>query len=84
MDYDRVAAMGRPTGLPFRINKIGHVVLHVSDIERSTQFYTEVLGFKISDIYAHNELPGGAVFLRCSAMASRCSRPGANRFPARA
>ena len=67
MDYDRVAAMGRPTGLPFRINKIGHVVLHVSDIERSTQFYTEVLGFKISDIYAHNELPGGAVFLRCSA-----------------
>lgn len=67
MDKERVARMGRPQGLPFRINKIGHVVLHVTDIERSTQFYTEILGFKISDIYASGELPGGAVFLRCNA-----------------
>jgi catechol 2,3-dioxygenase-like lactoylglutathione lyase family enzyme len=67
MDWQRVARMDRPKGLPFRINKIGHVVLHVHDIERSTQFYTEILGFKISDIYANNELPGGAVFLRCNA-----------------
>src|ERR1039458_5890090 len=61
MDADRVGRMGRPRGLPFRINKIGHVVLHVRDIERSTKFYTEVLGLKISDIYAGDELPGGAV-----------------------
>ena len=68
MDADRVGRMGRPKGLPFRINKIGHVVLHVSDIERSTKFYTEVLGFKISDIYAGDDmLPGGAVFLRVNA-----------------
>lgn len=67
MDAERIAKMGRPKGMPFRINKIGHVVLHVRDIERSTRFYTEVLGFKISDIYANNELPGGAVFLRCNA-----------------
>ena len=67
MDAERVARMGRPHGLPFRITKIGHVVLHVRDIERSTKFYTEVLGFKISDIYAGGELPGGAVFLRVNA-----------------
>jgi catechol 2,3-dioxygenase-like lactoylglutathione lyase family enzyme len=67
MDAERVGRMGRPRGLPFRINKIGHVVLHVRDIERSTKFYTEVLGFKISDVYAGDELPGGAVFLRINA-----------------
>ena len=67
MDAERLSQMGRPKGLPFRINKIGHVVLHVRDIEVSTRFYTEVMGFKISDIYAGGELPGGAVFLRCNA-----------------
>jgi len=68
MDAERVGRMGRPKGLPFRINKIGHVVLHVSDIERSTKFYTEVLGCKISDVYSGDGmLPGGAVFLRVNA-----------------
>ncbi len=68
MDAERVERMGRPKGLPFRINKIGHVVLHVHDIERSTKFYTEVLGFKISDVYSGDGmLPGGAVFMRVNA-----------------
>ena len=34
---------------PVKIKKIGHVVLSVSDIERSTKFWTEVMGFKFSD-----------------------------------
>jgi hypothetical protein len=51
-DYDpqRVRKFERPHGLPFRIGKIGHVVLNVRDVERSTRFYTEVLGFEISDV----------------------------------
>jgi catechol 2,3-dioxygenase-like lactoylglutathione lyase family enzyme len=34
---------------PVRIRKLGHVVLQVSDIERSRKFYTEVLNFRVSD-----------------------------------
>jgi catechol 2,3-dioxygenase len=66
MDADRVRQMGRPLGLPFRITKLGHIALYVKDIERSTRFYTEVLGFRISDVYGDNEMVGGAVFLRCN------------------
>jgi catechol 2,3-dioxygenase-like lactoylglutathione lyase family enzyme len=47
--------------IPFRIEKLGHVVFYVSDIDRSIRFYTEVLPFKISDV---NEQ--GMVFLRCA------------------
>jgi catechol 2,3-dioxygenase-like lactoylglutathione lyase family enzyme len=52
---------------PFQLGKIGHVALHVSDIERSTRFYRDVLGFRVSDIYGDDMMPGGAVFLRCNA-----------------
>ena len=44
---------------PIRTSKISHVLLHVSDVERSVKFYTEILGFKESD---RNDL--GMVFLR--------------------
>ena len=57
----------RPQGMPFRIGKIGHVVLNVSDMERSVRFYTEVLGFKVSDVYPEEMVPGGMVFMRCNA-----------------
>lgn len=48
-----------PDATPVRVRKLGHVVLRVSDVERSARFWTEILGFKISD---HNEQ--GMVFLR--------------------
>ena len=51
---------------PFSLNKIGHVVLMVSDLERSIGFYTGVLGFQVSDIYGDDMMPGGMVFMRCS------------------
>jgi catechol 2,3-dioxygenase len=41
--------------------KLGHVGIFVKDLERSKKFYAEVVGLKVSD-----ELPGRAVFLRCS------------------
>lgn len=68
-DYDpeRIRAIARPAHLPFNLNKIGHVVLMVSDLERATRFYVEVLGFRISDVYPESMMPGGMVFLRCNA-----------------
>ncbi|MGH7064081.1 MAG: VOC family protein [Stellaceae bacterium] len=65
-DPERVRQLDRPHGLPFHIGKIGHVVLNVRDVERSARFYTEVLGFRISDVYPEEMVPGGMVFLRCS------------------
>jgi catechol 2,3-dioxygenase-like lactoylglutathione lyase family enzyme len=55
-----------PQGLPFKVQKIGHVVLNVTDLERSLNFYVGVLGFRISDIYPDSMVPGGMAFMRCS------------------
>jgi len=52
---------------PFAVRKIGHAVVFVSDLERSRRFYTEVLGFKVSDVYPGSMMPGGMIFLRCNA-----------------
>jgi catechol 2,3-dioxygenase len=61
---ERIKQMQRPQGLPFRIGKIGHIVLNCTDLERSVRFYTEVLGFQVSDVYPEGMMPGGMVFLR--------------------
>lgn len=66
-DPDRAKRFQRPKGLPFRIGKIGHVVLNCTNLERSVKFYTEVLGFSVSDAYPVDMMPGGMVFLRCNA-----------------
>ena len=50
--------------MPFDITKIGHVVLNVKDVEKSTEFYTQVLGFRVSDTYPESMMPGRMVFLR--------------------
>jgi catechol 2,3-dioxygenase-like lactoylglutathione lyase family enzyme len=44
---------------PIKVRKLGHAVLVVNDIERTTKFWTEIMGFKVSDT---NEQ--GMVFLR--------------------
>jgi len=62
-----IKELDRPHGLPFRIGKIGHVVLNVADMRRSVRFYIEVLGFRVSDIYPEEMVPGGMVFMRCNA-----------------
>ena len=53
--------------LPFDIARIGHVVLYVADLERSVDFYTRVLGFRVSDVYPETMMDGGMVFMRCNA-----------------
>lgn len=52
---------------PFAIRKIGHVVLRVTDLARSVDFYTRVLGFKVSDVYPEDMMSGGMVFMRFGA-----------------
>ena len=64
---DRLMAIAREGGAPFAITKIGHVVLNCRDLEASVRFYTHVLGFKISDIYGDEMIPGGMVFMRFTA-----------------
>ena len=52
-------ANGSASETPVRVKKLGHVVLRVGDVERSARFWTDVLGFTVSD---RNEQ--GMVFLR--------------------
>jgi catechol 2,3-dioxygenase-like lactoylglutathione lyase family enzyme len=66
IDVDKLKSLVRPKGMPFSIGKLGHAVLNVSDIERSTRFYVEVLGFEVSDVYPEAMVPGGMVFMRFS------------------
>jgi catechol 2,3-dioxygenase len=44
---------------PIKVKKVGHVVFTVSDIERTTRFWSEIMGFQVSDRNEH-----GMVFLR--------------------
>jgi catechol 2,3-dioxygenase-like lactoylglutathione lyase family enzyme len=66
IDIKKLKGMVPPTGMDFHIGKLGHIVLQVSDLERSTAFYTQVLGLKVSDVYPETMMPGGMVFLRCN------------------
>ena len=53
--------------LSFKLTKIGHVVLMVSDLRRSVEFYAGVLGFRVSDVYPETMMKGRMVFMRCAA-----------------
>ena len=66
VNVEKLRNMAPAQGMDFHISKLGHIVLQVSDLERSTAFYTEVLGFKVSDVYPDEMMPGGMVFLRCN------------------
>ena len=84
MDRNATQPPGRPVGLPFRIGKLGHVVINVRDVARSVRFYTEVLGFAVSDLYPDEMVPGGMAFLRCNpdhhgiALVGSAQEPSAN------
>ena len=90
VDIQKLKGMSPPKGMDFHIGKVGHVVLQVSDLERSTAFYTQVLGFKVSDVYPEEMMPGGMVFLRCHtdhhclALVGAGDGKNANREPLRA
>ena len=67
VDVETLQASISKSRPPFSLNKIGHVVLRVSDLKRSVEFYTGALGFRVSDIYGDDMMPGGMVFMRCNA-----------------
>ena len=66
VNIEKLKNMFPPPGMDFHISKVGHVVLQVANLERATEFYTSVLGFKVSDVYPDNMMSGGMVFLRCA------------------
>jgi catechol 2,3-dioxygenase-like lactoylglutathione lyase family enzyme len=53
------------TTTKLRVTGINHVVLHVADVQRSKQFYVEVLGFEDRNISVGASMK--ASFLRCGA-----------------
>jgi catechol 2,3-dioxygenase-like lactoylglutathione lyase family enzyme len=67
LDVAAIRSCRKPEGLPFEIVKLGHVVLNSSDVERSVRFYTQILGFEVSDIYPDDMVAGGMVFMRFNA-----------------
>src|ERR1700687_5681414 len=66
IDVDELKGLARPKGMPFRIGRLGHVVINVRDVASSVRFYTELLGFEVSDVYPDEMVPGGMAFLRCN------------------
>jgi catechol 2,3-dioxygenase len=64
LDVAAIRSCRKPERLPFEIVKLGHVVLNSSDVERSVRFYTQILGFEVSDVYPDDMVPGGMVFMR--------------------
>jgi catechol 2,3-dioxygenase-like lactoylglutathione lyase family enzyme len=59
-EIDAAATEQRTT--PIHVRKFGHLVYEVSDVERSVKFWTDVMGFRVSDRNTH-----GMVFLRFGA-----------------
>lgn len=53
----------------FKVRKIGHVGFWTRDLDRMQEFYTKVLGFKVTSRSGPGaKVPGGScVFLRCDA-----------------
>ena len=47
---------------PIKVNKLGHMIYEVSDVERTAKFWREIMGFEETD---RNSI--GMIFFRCGA-----------------
>ena len=65
LNVEKLRQLTPPQAMQFKVRRLGHVVIMVSDLERSMKFYVEMLGFKVSDVYPEEMQPGGFAFLRC-------------------
>jgi len=50
IDMIKLRALQPPDGLPFKIRRLGHVVLQVPDLGRSLLFYTQALGSRLAPV----------------------------------
>jgi len=83
LNIESLRTIAPPNGMPFQIRRLAHVVLQVSDMERSVIFYTQVLGFKVTEIYAETLQPGGFAFLRCQTDHHTIALVGAGSGPSK-
>ncbi len=83
VNAEQIKSRKRPHGMPFRIQKLGHVVLNVTNLEKSVEFYTQVLGFAVSDVYPEDMVPGGMVFMRYNADHHGVAVVGSMKEPSR-
>jgi 2,3-dihydroxy-p-cumate/2,3-dihydroxybenzoate 3,4-dioxygenase len=63
--FEFYVTMGQFAGQPFaptvaKIQRLGHVVLRIPDFDDACSFYTNVLGFRVSDV-----IDGAVCFMRC-------------------
>jgi catechol 2,3-dioxygenase-like lactoylglutathione lyase family enzyme len=52
--------------LSIHLDRVGHVGIHVSDIDRSIAFYRKVLGLKVTGRWAPPDFPRPICFMRIS------------------
>ena len=63
-EVDALKSKQPPRDMPFKIGKMGHAVIMVEDIDVSVDFYTQIMGFKVSDVYPDSMQKGRMVFMR--------------------
>lgn len=51
-----------------RVSRVGHVGIHVSDVERSIKFYREVVGLKLTGKWEPPDFVRPICFMRCGEM----------------
>ena len=51
-----------------RVRRVGHVGIHVSDVERSIKFYREVVGLKLTGKWGPPSFRRPICFMRCGEM----------------
>ena len=66
VNVEKLKSMAPPKGMDFHISKLRPHRLASERPGKIHRFYTQVLGFKVSDVHPEEMMPGGMVFLRCN------------------
>lgn len=65
-DHEPFVSPTGVTGFTTGVQGMGHIVLGTPDIEGSVDFYTRVLGFRVSDYWRPDGSENDVVFLHCN------------------
>ena len=55
-------------------SRVGHVAIHVTDMERSIEFYRKVVGLKVTGLWGEPYRKSRQCFMRIDAMGALSSR----------